>query len=228
MEDDERRIELDCIAAIYPELTFDSKDPFSASLSLPINPQNPVAVKFAAENNETTDNQAAPPLINAENQVERPVGEEGDVEHLSYLPDLQVQITLPDGYPSEVPAKFRLSTTPPWLSREYLDELEATSLQMWEDTDHGQTVFGYVDSLQQAAENAFGYGEEGRILVLPPELKIGLLDFDIRAKQAAFAKETFECGICLGKLYAELLERDAQLTYSDYRPKERLSLSSDD
>ncbi|RFU25871.1 hypothetical protein B7463_g10464, partial [Scytalidium lignicola] len=200
MEDDERRTELDCIAAIFPELAFDPKNPFAASLALPVNPRNAVAVKFAADNSEVQADYRAPlpPDTNARNQGEENRLEVEEVEHLSYFPDLQVQITLPDGYPSDVPATFKLSTSPGWLSREYLSELESSALQMWEDTDHCQMVFGYIDSLQQAAENAFGYGEEdGRVLQLPQELKIALLDFNIRAKQAAFAKETFECGVCL-------------------------------
>ncbi|KAH8821408.1 hypothetical protein F5884DRAFT_85627 [Xylogone sp. PMI_703] len=200
MEDDERRIELDCIAAIFPELTFDPENPFAASLSLPINPQNPIAVKFVADNNGVQADGAAPPPqqdANARNQVERNGPGAEEIENLSYLPDLQVHIILPDGYPSNVPAKFELSTSPAWLPEERLSELESNALQMWEETDHDQMVFGYIDSLQQAAENAFGYGEDGQVLQLPRELRIGLLDFNIQAKQTAFAKETFECGVCL-------------------------------
>lgn len=69
---------------------------------------------------------------------------------------------------------------------------------MWEEADHTEIVFGYIDSLQQAAENAFGYGK-GKVLEIPQDYKIALLDYDIKATQAAFEKETFECGVCLGK-----------------------------
>jgi len=60
-------------------------------------------------------------------------------------------------------------------------------------------VYEYIDSLQQAAENAFGY-VEGKVLEIPQEFKIALLDYDINATQAAFDKETFDCGVCLGKM----------------------------
>jgi E3 ubiquitin-protein ligase RNF14 len=70
---------------------------------------------------------------------------------------------------------------------------------MWEDVGRSLVVYGFIDSLQQAAENAFGFAESGKVLEASPELKISLLDYDIKARQQAFEKETFDCGICLGK-----------------------------
>jgi E3 ubiquitin-protein ligase RNF14 len=62
-------------------------------------------------------------------------------------------------------------------------------------------VYGYIDFLQQEAENAFGFAE-GRNLEVPQDFKISLLDYDIKATQAAFEKETFDCGVCLGRRLA--------------------------
>jgi E3 ubiquitin-protein ligase RNF14 len=68
---------------------------------------------------------------------------------------------------------------------------------MWEEAGRSLVVFGYIDSLQQAAEGAFGFSENEKTLVVPQDFMISLLDYDIKATQAAFGKETFDCGVCL-------------------------------
>jgi len=198
--EDERQVELDCIAAIFPEILLDPDNPFSASIELPIHPNQPVKVVFPASANGAATLPTPPPSDNSgeERQEEAPAEPTINVEshNLSYLPSLHLHITLPDGYPAERAPKFELSTCPEWLSREELDELQGSGVQLWEEGGRTEVIYGYIDSLQQAAENAFGYGE-GKTLEIPQDYKIALLDFDIKAVRAAFEKENFDCGVCL-------------------------------
>jgi len=227
MEDDndERQEEMDCIAAIFPETIFDPSDPFTATIEIPVNPQTPVKVVFPA----SSDGTIATGLINT------PPPEQDDVNNipileshdLSHLPSLRLRISLPDGYPSAKAPHFELSTSPAWLSRKKLDELEASGEQMWEEAGRSLVVYGFIDSLQQAAENAFGFTESGMVLEASPELKISLLDYDIKARQQAFEKETFDCGVCLGMLCLSHSCWSVMLTVCN-RSKERHSMSQDD
>jgi E3 ubiquitin-protein ligase RNF14 len=202
--EDERQTELDCIEAIFPEIQLEPGNPFSASIELPVHPTAPVKVIFPASADGLIP---TPPTSTAsgEQTPQSAVDNANNVEshNLSYLPSLQLRITLPDGYPEEKPAKFELSTAPEWLSRAYLDELQDRGEHMWEEAGRSLVVYEFIDSLQQAAENAFGFAEEGRILEIPQDFKISLLDYDIKATQAAFEKETFNCGICLGNAASE-------------------------
>ncbi|KAH6684768.1 RWD domain-containing protein [Halenospora varia] len=198
MDDDERTVELECIAAIFPEIILDPSNPFSASIELPANPRNPVKVTFPAASDGLL--LPTPPRSESSNEVavDTTANPTDNVEshNLSYLPSIQLQITLPEGYPGDKPPKFELSTSPQWLSRGHLDELQAHGDEVWQEYGHGQTVYGYIDFLHQSAESAFGLAE-GKALEIPQSMKISLLDFDIKATQAAFAKETFDCGVCL-------------------------------
>ncbi|KAG0648208.1 RING-type E3 ubiquitin transferase itt1 [Hyphodiscus hymeniophilus] len=199
--EDERQVELDCISAIFPEIVLDPERPFNAAIELPINPRNPVKVYFPASADGAIQTPfPTPPHSAASGQEEgqATVTITNDIEshNLSYLPSLRLLITLPGGYPATCAPKFELSTAPPWLSRNYLDGLESNGNQMWEEAGRTEIIFGYIDSLQQEAENAFGYGE-GKVLEIPQDYKIALLDYDIKATQAAFERETFDCGVCL-------------------------------
>jgi E3 ubiquitin-protein ligase RNF14 len=196
-DDDERQEEMDCIAAIFPETIFSPSDPFTATIELPVNTQTPVKVIFPASSDGTiATGLNAPPPQQQNDQTNIP---ELETHNLSHLPSVQLRISLPKGYPAQKPAKFELSTSPAWLSRKHLDELEASGEQMWEEAGRSLVVYGFIDSLQQAAENAFGFAESGKVLEASPELKISLLDYDIKARQQAFDKETFDCGVCLGE-----------------------------
>jgi E3 ubiquitin-protein ligase RNF14 len=198
--EDERQVEMDCLAAIFPEMAIDAQDPFSASIELPVNPNMPVKVLFPASAEGSTPALPTPPRSESSGDDGQPAlqpAQNLDSHNLCYLPPLQLHIILPEGYPSECAPIFKLSTAPEWLSRSYLDELQDNGKWMWEEGGHTEVVYGYIDSLQQAAENAFGHSD-GEALVVPQEFKIALLDYDIKATQAAFDKETFECGICLG------------------------------
>lgn len=202
--EDERQVEMDCLAAIFPEMVVDARDRFSASIELPVNPNTPVKVVFPASAEGSTPALPSPPLSEssgdggAETTFAGQPAQNLESHNLSYLPALQLHITLPEGYPEKCAPVFKLSTFPAWLSRQYLDKLQDNGTSMWEEGGHTEVVYGYIDSLQQAAENAFGHSD-GEALVVPDEFKIALLDYDIKATQAAFDKETFECGVCLGK-----------------------------
>lgn len=202
MED--RRIEeLECIAAIFPEIVFDNANQFRASIELSVNPRNPVTVAFPAVSDGVL-NLPTPPLFDDSEEGDATNNLQGsnntESHELTYLPSLQLHITLPEGYPETEPPKFELSTTPAWLPRARLDDLETEGVRMWEEIGHDLVVFAYLDFLQQGTENAFGYGEKGKMLEIPQEDKISLLDFDINAIQVAFNKGTYDCGVCLGKL----------------------------
>jgi len=199
--EDERQTELDCIAAIFPEIEIDPENQFCATIDIPVHPTAPVKVVFPAASDGGGAALLTPPgsATSGQEKEDNADGNANNVasHNLSYLPSLQLRITLPEGYPEEKPAKFELSTSPQWISRSHLDDLERTGEQMWEEAGRSLVVFGYIDSLQQAAENAFGFSENGRTLEIPQDFMISLLDYDIKSTQAAFENETFDCGVCL-------------------------------
>lgn len=220
--EDERQVELDCIAAIYPEIQFDPENKFSASIELPVHPTNPVKVVFPASSDGLLV--TPPPSSNSGQEYEQAPANNAESHNLAYLPPLQLRITLPDGYPEEQPAKFEISTTPAWLGRSYLDKLQENGESMWEESGHSSVVYGYIDFLQQEAENAFGFAERGKTLEIPQDFKISLLDYDIKATQAAFEKETFDCGVCLGSAPS----RGNRTLLISHRSQEGFNLPPDD
>ncbi|KAH7396044.1 RWD domain-containing protein [Cadophora sp. MPI-SDFR-AT-0126] len=194
--EDERQEELDCIAAIFPEILVDPSNPYSVSLEIPVHPTSPVKVLFPASSDGFIP---TPPLSIHSDQEGKGVPVPANAvesQNLSYLPSLKLRITLPEEYPEKKAPVFELSATPAWLARKHLDELQAKGEEMWEEAGRSSVVYGYIDFLQQEAENAFGFAE-GRNLEVPQDFKISLLDYDIKATQAAFEKETFDCGVCL-------------------------------
>jgi len=196
--EDERQEELDCIAAIFPEILVDPKNPFSVSMEIPVHPTSPVKVLFPASSDGLVP---TPPLSTHSGQEGKTAmvpANAVESQNLSYLPSLQLRITLPGEYPEKKAPVFELSATPAWLSRKHLDELQGKGEEMWEEAGRSSVVYGYIDFLQQEAEHAFGFAEGGNLEV-PQDFKISLLDYDIKATQAAFEKETFDCGVCLGR-----------------------------
>ncbi|KAI5865446.1 RWD domain-containing protein [Durotheca rogersii] len=189
-EEDIREVEISTINAIYPELQVDDHDPHTVSVELPVSLAKPVTVLFPA----TAD--GAPPVEPARSQ-QAPVEPAVDSHALSNLPSLQVRITLPDGYPQKKPPKVSLSTSPPWLSGRTLRKLEGDVETLWEEFGRDQVIFTYIDNLQQSIGDVFGLVDAQGCLEVSPEHKLAILDYDIKAKQAAFEKETFGCGICL-------------------------------
>lgn len=166
-EDDQRVVELGSLAAIYPEMVVDADDPFTVTLEVPVNP--PMAVTVSATN----------------------------PQEVSYLPSLQLRVTLPPGYPETQPPNVAVSTLPAWLPADVLRRLEEDSRRLWDELGRDLVVFAFVDHVQQAADDVFGLADSHGFLDVGLQHQVFILDYDMKAKQAAFNKETFHCGICL-------------------------------
>ena len=203
--EDERAVELSAIAAIFPELSINPSDPFSASLELPVSPARPLAVTFASGSGVAiSTGLPSPPSSNdTENDganINAAQLKENNIRLLSHLPPLILTLTLPNGYPSAEAPTLNLDSHSSWVPEQKINELRLAGRSLWEDLGHDQVVFTYIDHLQQAAEDGFGLNEACKqTLELSPDLEIPLLDYDLKAKRAKFEQETFECGICLGE-----------------------------
>ncbi len=205
--EDERAIELSAIAAIYPELSINPSNPFSASIEIPVEPIKALAVVFPAQANG--EQVAANPDLDDKGQLilaKEAVGKQLataeepalDVTYLSHLPPLTLQICLPEGYPSKEPPVFQLYTQSSWLPEPKLRRLGDAGHSIWEEMGRDQVVFSYIDYLRDAAEKGFGLVEkQGGALEVSQDLKVSLLDFDLKAMRVKFEQETFECGVCL-------------------------------
>ena len=217
-EEDERAIELSSLQAIFPELVLDSSDPFAASISLPVNPIEPLPVVF-------------PPLVGSvplgvPHALQDPAKTNGEVadevaplvvKTLSHLPPLALNVQLPEGYPAQMPPVFQLSTESSWLPQTIVQKLQREGPKLWEEMGRDQVVYSYVDFLQQSAEDAFGLAKSsGEAVRLPVDLETSLLDFDLKTKRAKFEQETFECGICLGNTFNILLSRFQTTLYRNH------------
>jgi E3 ubiquitin-protein ligase RNF14 len=174
-EEDDRETELSTISAIWPELTRDPDNSFYVTIDIPVHPSKLLPVVFSDSKSQTND----------------------EIHYLTYLPSLQLRITLPNDYPTTSPPNFDITTSPAWLSEEKIEELKYNGRQLWEALGHEPVIYDYIYDLQQAAEDAFGLSQIKDYVQMCFELEIGLLDFDIKAKQAAFDKESFDCGVCL-------------------------------
>lgn len=201
-EDDERTIELSSIAAIYPELIVDAEDPYTALLELSVTPAKPLRIQFAPAADGAPPALPTPPSsteggednVATKPQVQLPA--QLDTHELSHLPPLSLRITLPEGYPATNPPVISISVTPAWLSPPVLDRLKGDCSRLWEELGKDQVVYTYIDHVQQEAEQAFGLAGQGDTH-MPGDIKLALLDFDLKTKQEIFEKETFDCGICL-------------------------------
>jgi E3 ubiquitin-protein ligase RNF14 len=189
---DERAEELDTLVAIYPEITLDSGDAFTATLELPVVPSNPLLVRFLPTSSTTNGHE---PTRYA--SVTTAAYIEHDVA-FSHLPPLTLHLKLPATYPAEIPPTIRLSSHLDWLPKEKLAELEGEAANLWEEYGRCQILYIYIDYLQQAAERGFDLdeGQEG-CMVLSVTQESGLVEFDNRATQESFDAGTYDCGICL-------------------------------
>lgn len=201
--EDERAVELSTIAAIFPELSFDPADPFTASIDLPVTPAKPLAVRFLTLTGDAVPN-GIPTPPNSESASDETLGHGGatlavqNVRYLSHLPPITLKVSLPCDYPAKGPPVFHLASQLSWIPDTKLQELETAGHTTWEDMGRDQTVYAYIDYLQQQAENCFGLLQsDGDTLELPKGLEISLLDYDIKAKRTIFEQQTFECGVCL-------------------------------
>jgi E3 ubiquitin-protein ligase RNF14 len=188
---DEREDELSSTTAIYPELVVHSGR--SASIDLPVTPSSPLLVRFVPQ--QQTTNVA---LNGNHAQAITTAHVEHDV-YLSHLPSLKAQIDLPDGYPSDHPPVAILTTDHDWLPEAKIKALEQQFVVLWEEYGRCQTLYTYIEHLQQAAERAFDVDEspEG-CLTLPATLEQPLVEFDQLTKRSIFNKGSYYCAICMG------------------------------
>ncbi|KAF4970098.1 hypothetical protein FSARC_2799 [Fusarium sarcochroum] len=190
--DDSRYMELGSLEAIYPEIRRpDAKDPFTFEIDLPVEPAAPVTVTFPAAS------APAHPGLTTPAQAAENGQPEVDSLEVSYLPSLRLRVHLPDGYPVDVPPEIHVSTTPQWLTKETIKKLEDDGPRLWDEIGRDMVAFTYIDHIQRAAEDVFGTISPEGTLQVDPEHKLAVLDHDIKAKKAAFEKETFDCGVCL-------------------------------
>ena len=206
-KEDTRQVELTTLAAIYPELHVDEQDQYTVSIELPVSLTNPLTVLFPATS------EGKPPIEPSDNTV--PTVTDVDSQSLTNLPSLLVRITLPKSYPDEKPPQVSISTSPPWLPRSVLQKLESDAERVWDEAGHDQVVFTYLDEVRQSMDDVFGLVDGQGTLEVSPEHKIAILDYDSKAKQRAFEKETFNCEICLGK---SICDPDYQPTRTNLLP----------
>ena len=208
--DDERTVELASLAAIYPELVIDTlgSTPFSATISIEVEPVEPLSIRvLSAPDGAPLDGLHAVPPSNIEGISRLEIDGNGvtsltqeDIFQLSHLPALSLRLSLPDGYPAENPPVFQLTSQYSWLPEQKLKELREAGHTLWEELGRDQVVFSYIDYLREAAERGFDMAQaDDQVLEFSPQLQVSLLDFDLKAKRAKFERETFECGICLGR-----------------------------
>ena len=182
LADDDRSVELSSISAIYPELIIDPANPFSASIDIPVEPLQPLAVNFCAADGPTATKLATQPGIT----------------HLSHLPALSVEIVLPDGYPTQEPPIFRICTSPSWIPQSRVQQLEEAALTLWEEMGRNQIVFTYLDYLRESAERVFDLiPENADLLTLSPDLKLNMLSTASKVSQAIFEQTTYDCETCM-------------------------------
>ena len=206
--DDERTVELESLAAIYPELLIDplGSDPFAATIAIEVEPVEPLSIQFPPADGAPpvftlphSNSEEISQLKNGANEIAAPKKE--DATQLSHLPALNLTLSLPEGYPAEKPPVFHLTSQYSWLPASKLQELQEAGQALWEELGRDQVVFSYIEHLREAAERGFDMAQaDNQVLEISPALKVSLLDFDLKAKRAKFERETFECGICLGRL----------------------------
>ena len=190
--DDERDEELTTLSAIYSEFpdeyAADPSEAYTFHFKIHVAPELPVTVQYPAVKLPT------PPHSDDGEKSDESIPALRDQHVLEHLPSLQLKVELPSGYPAECPPNVTLSTSPSWLSPEKISELEAECRKLWEEYGQCQIVYTYVSSLQEASERLFDIETP---LVLSPNLKPEMLEFDGKTRKAVFDKETFDCGVCM-------------------------------
>ncbi|EXJ60952.1 hypothetical protein A1O7_05105 [Cladophialophora yegresii CBS 114405] len=200
--EDERTIELSTIAAIYPELVVDENDPYTATLELSVTPVQPLRILFRPSIDTTPPAPPTPPTSSDhgnDGTGNKPVVQQTlqlDDHELSHLPPLSLRITLPKDYPASEPPVVSVSISPQWLREPIVQRLQDDCARLWEEIGKDQVLYTYIDHVQQEAEKAFGLAGETDVS-MPSDLKLALLDFDLKTKREHFERGTFDCGICL-------------------------------
>ncbi|KAJ5533478.1 hypothetical protein N7494_010030 [Penicillium frequentans] len=196
--EDDRSVELSSIVAIFPETKIDPDFPFKAVLDLPVTLPSPTRVSFQQPLDGGLPAALTPPTSVDVSKADLEQAAVRDVHILSHLPPLNLEIELPDGYPSEKPPRVKLTTHPRWLSPSTLTKLVEDCERLWNECGQDMVVYTYIDHLHQLAETAFGIQDasDGE-LSLSRDLKVALLDFNNKAEREHFEQQTFECGVCL-------------------------------
>lgn len=193
-DEDQRDVELSTLSAIYPEIQrVHDNDPYTFTISLPVNPAKAVTVFFPATAAGQALSTAALPAAAA-----TAPSSHIDSHEIAHLPAVHLQVSLPASYPPDQPPAVSVSTTPSWLPSATAKALEAECARLWEDLGRDLVVFSYIDHVQQSADDVFGLVSDSGALEIQPEHKIAVLDYDIEAKRRVFNNETFFCGVCLG------------------------------
>lgn len=216
-EDDERAIELSSIAAIFPELVLNEHKPYHATLDVPVAPVKPLKIYFQSSESSAPHGLLTPPTTDGSGSEGPPKQQSAgqltaalniDVHQLSHLPPLKLDISLPEGYPQDKPPDVIVRADPQWLPQQTIENVQNKCAKLWEEWSHDQVVYTYIDYVQQEAEKAFGLAENAEHkFELPGDLKLVLLDYDLRRKREQFENETFECGICLEPKKGKLCHR---------------------
>lgn len=203
--EDERALELSTIAAIYPELRIEpgGLSAFSATLEICVEPVTPLLIRFPTADGAPPVGLLTPPdSVSAGSEPVNAISQNDhaqDIHRLSHLPSLNIHFSLPDGYPAKKPPVVHLESQFSWLPKSKTQELCGSAQSTWEDMGRDQMLFSYIDHVREAAEEGFGLvGSEAQALDISADLKVALLDYDLKARRAKFEHETFECGICLG------------------------------
>lgn len=193
--EDQRDDELSSLSAIFPEIARPNEnDAYTFTLELPVNPSKAVTVFFEA----ASEGNGVDPTVSRNGPAE-PHADNIDSHELSHLPPVFLQVSLPPTYPTDQPPLIAISTSPSWLPPATAKKLKDDCTRLWEELGRDLVVFTYIDHVQQSADDVFGLVTDSGALEISPEHKIAVLDHDIRAKQAAFEKGTFDCGVCLGE-----------------------------
>lgn len=216
-EDDERAIELSSIAAIFPELVLDVHKPYHATLDVLVAPEKPLKIYFQSSESSAPHGLPTPPTTDGPGNEDSSKQTSSDplraalnvdVHQLSHLPPLKLDLSLPEGYPQDKPPDVTVRAEPLWLPQETVLKIQARCADLWRDCGQDQVVYTFIDDVQQEAEKAFGLAENAdHKFELPSDLKIVLLDYDLRRKREQFESETFECGICLEPKKGKLCHR---------------------
>ena len=190
---DERTIELSALAAIFPEIILhpyidSNNDRKQASLEIQVEPIEPISLRTLVLADTAIPVGIPSEAISTDDSAR-------EVHNLSHLPPVKVEFSLPASYPSEEPPIVLISTQYSWLGKQKLQELETAAYSLWEDVGRDQVLYAYVDHLREAADDGFGIRDG---LKVSQDMKVVLLDFDLKAKRAKFERETFDCGVCLG------------------------------
>jgi E3 ubiquitin-protein ligase RNF14 len=196
--DNPRDVELSSLSAIYPEIQqLDPNDPYTVALDVPVNPSKAVTVYFPAADDDGPPPGANPPQ---DGHVVAGLGQQGGIDshELAHLPSVHLEITLGPQYPAEQPPQVTISTNPPWIPTDTIKRLEGDAARLWEEMGRDMVGFTYIDHVQQAADGVFELVDGKGSLEVDPKHKIAILDYDIKARRAAFEKGTFDCGVCLG------------------------------